>query len=104
MARAVYGARAVPVKKPPQPRLLSSCLVSDYARPACPPLLLCCCGETRAANDPSVFTITEKAFSWLKVLKQLPELSHLRDFKDTILHKGLNTVSRHGLCLFSIVS
>ena len=70
MARAVYGARAVPVKKPPQPRLLSSCLVSDGARPACPPLLLCCCGETRAANDPSVFTITEKdhtrALSWLR--------------------------------------
>ena len=33
--------------------------------------------KVRAANDPSVFTVMEKAFSWLKVLTITIVLSHL---------------------------
>ena len=63
MARAVYGARAVPESEETTATAVVEQLPGGRLCPAllCPPLLLCCCGETRAANDPSVFTITEKA-------------------------------------------
>ena len=54
----------------------------------------CAIAATRATNDPSVFTITEKAptraLSWLKALA----FSHLRHYKDTMLNRHLNTVTQ----------
>ena len=64
----------------------------------------------RAANDPSVFTITEKAptrdFSWLKGDKQILALSPLRHYKETMINETCvrhEKLSRHGLTLGPIV-